>query len=429
MRTLKFFTSIVILLFALTACGADQTTPLPYTVPPTAIPPTAIPTDFAPQSTSESPTDSPTAAPAPTSIPSVATLPDPAGFTWQVVMLGFNRPLDVQNAGDGSGRLFVVEQPGTIKIIQNGEVLPTPYLDIHQRVGDQGNEQGLLGLAFHPRYAENGYFYVNYTDNNGNTLIARFSVRTDDPNRADPGSELKLLSVQQPYQNHNGGVVAFGPDGYLYLGLGDGGSGGDPLGNGQSLNTLLGKVLRIDVDQGERYAIPADNPYAGSGEIYQEIWAHGLRNPWRFAFDHLTGDMYIADVGQNKYEEINFVPADTLGGLNFGWNIYEGNHAYQSVPSDAVQYTFPVVEYAHGPGCSVTGGVVYRGADLPEMNGVYLYGDYCSGQVWGLLKAGDAWQNQQLFRPDVRITGFGADESGEVYLIDQGGVIYKLVRN
>ncbi|MEJ5225614.1 MAG: PQQ-dependent sugar dehydrogenase, partial [Anaerolineales bacterium] len=355
-------------------------------------------------------------------------LPNPAGFTWQRIADGFNKPLDLQNAGDGSGRIFVVEQPGRIRIIQGGQVLPDPFLDIRERVGDEGFEQGLLGLAFHPRYRENGFFYVNYTDNNGNTVIARFSVSATDPNRADPSSELKLLGVQQPYRNHNGGGLAFGPDGYLYIGLGDGGSGGDPLGAGQSLNTLLGKILRIDVNQGERYAIPADNPYAGSSEVYQEIWAYGLRNPWRFSFDPVTGDLYIADVGQNKYEEVNFTPAGTPGGLNFGWDFYEASQPFEGTPGDPSQYVFPVAEYAHGPGCSVTGGVVYRGAALPEFYGVYLYGDYCSGQVWGLLRTGEAWQNQQLFRPDVRITAFGVDESGEVYLIDQSGGIYQLVR-
>lgn len=424
MRTLKLFTGILILTLSLAACGAQPPTPTPYTAPPTS-----APTQPAPPSTPDT-TQPATAAPAAPTAPSpaVASLPNPEGFTWQRIADGFTNPLDLQHAGDGSGRIFVVEQPGRIRIIQGGQTLAQPFLDIRERVGDEGFEQGLLGLAFHPRYSENGYFYVNYTDNSGNTVIARFSVSVNDPNRADPFSELQVLGVQQPYRNHNGGALAFGPDGYLYIGLGDGGSGGDPLGAGQSLTTLLGKLLRIDVDKGERYAIPADNPFAGSAEASPEIWASGLRNPWRFSFDPATGDLYIADVGQNQYEEVNFVAAGTPGGLNFGWNFYEASQLFEGTPGNRAQYVFPVVEYAHGPGCSVTGGVVYRGADLPEFGGVYIYGDYCSGQVWGLLRVGDAWQNQQLFRPEVRITGFGADERGEIYLIDQGGGIYQLVR-
>ncbi len=430
MHTPKLFTGILILALSLAACGAEQATQFPYTVPPTSAPSTDAPTQPAPVPTTEA-TQPVTAAPtpAPSPISSVNNLPAPAAFDWQPFVRGLNKPLDLQNAADGTGRLFVVEQAGLIKVIQNGQVLAQPFLDIRDRVGDEGFERGLLGLAFHPRYIQNGYFYVNYTDNSGNTVISRFSISASDPNRADPASELKLLGIGQPYANHNGGVVAFGPDGYLYIGLGDGGSGGDPLGAGQSLDTLLGKILRIDVDQGERYAIPADNPYAGSGEVFQEIWASGLRNPWRFSFDRATGGLYIADVGQNKYEEINFVPAGTPGGLNFGWDYFEASQPFEGDSGDASRYVFPVAEYDHGQGCSVTGGVVYRGADLPEWAGVYLYGDFCSGRVWGLLPTETGWQNAQLFQRDVRITGFGMDERGEVYLIDQGGTIYLLVRN
>jgi glucose/arabinose dehydrogenase len=237
------------------------------------------------------------------------------------VVGGLAKPIGLANAGDGSNRLFVIEQAGVIRILQNGLLTPEPFLDIRAQVGSQANEQGLLGLAFHPKYAKNGYFYVNYTDLQGDTVIARFSVSASDPQRADPTSEKRLLAVDQPYPNHNGGQVIFGPDGYLYLGLGDGGSGGDPAGNGQSRATLLGKILRIDVDKGDPYAIPPDNPFAqGGGRA--EIWAYGLRNPWRFSFDRLTGDLYIADVGQNQWEEIDWLPAGQSG-ANLGWDVFE----------------------------------------------------------------------------------------------------------
>jgi glucose/arabinose dehydrogenase len=325
----------------------------------------------------------------------------------------------IAHAGDGSGRLFILEQAGVIRILQGRELIAEPFLDIRDRVGSGGNEQGLLGLAFHPRYTENGYFYVNYTDLNGDTVIARFSA-TGDPNRADPASEARLLQISQPYANHNGGVLAFGPDGYLYIGTGDGGSGGDPLGNGQSLDTLLGKILRIDVDGGEPYAIP-------EGNLKAEIWAYGLRNPWRFSFDRLTGDLYIGDVGQNAWEEIDFLPAGSPSGANFGWNYREGAHPFAGSPPEGLELIEPVAEYDRSAGISVTGGVVYRGAALPEMNGIYLYGDYGTGLVWGLLRNPDgSWQNQLLFDSGANITSFGEDESGEVYLVDRNGNILKL---
>jgi glucose/arabinose dehydrogenase len=342
------------------------------------------------------------------------------------VVGGLQKPLGIAAPADGTGRLFVLEQAGRVQIVQNGQLLPAPYLDIVSRVGSASNEQGLLGLAFHPRYAENGFFYVNYTDRNGDTVIAQFQVSPDDPNRADPGAEKRLLSVPQPYPNHNGGQVAFGPDGYLYLGLGDGGSAGDPQGNGQSLDTLLGKILRMDVDNGEPYAIPPDNPYAGGGGRV-EIWALGLRNPWRFSFDRLTGDLYIGDVGQNQIEEINFLPFGAPGGANFGWDFFEGTSAYEGAPPPDLQALPPVAEYTHQMGCSVTGGVVYRGSRLPAWQGIYLFSDYCSGQIWGLVRdAQGSWQNQILFGPVGRITSFGQDEQGEVYLVDQGGILYVL---
>jgi glucose/arabinose dehydrogenase len=366
----------------------------------------------------------PTQAPLPAA---VTTFPDPAGYTWRVVASDLTRPIGIANAGDGSGRLFVVEQPGLIRILQAGQLLPDPFLDIRAIVGSQGSERGLLGLAFHPQYAQNGYFYVNYTDLNGNTVIARFNV-SGDPDRADLASQKVLLRVDQPYPNHNGGSTVFGPDGYLYLGLGDGGSGGDPHGNGQSLNTLLGKILRIDVDHGDPYAIPHDNPFAGGGGL-PEIWAYGLRNPWRFSFDRLTGDLYIGDVGQDRWEEIDFLPAGSPGGTNFGWNYREGLHPYQGTPPPGLQLVDPVAEYGHDLGCAVTGGVVYRGRAMPAWQGIYLFGDYCSGRVWGLLRAPDGtWGQAQLFESGVSVTSFGEDEAGEVYLAAYQGSLYQLVK-
>lgn len=364
------------------------------------------------------PTD--TATPTPT--PSVTDFPNPESYQWETAAGGFESPVDIQNAGDGSGRLFIVEQAGRIRILQNGQTLEPPFLDITDRVNDRGNEQGLLGLAFHPDFERNGFFYVNYTQAGGDTVIARF---TASGNAADPNSEMRLLEVAQPFPNHNGGGLAFGPDGYLYIALGDGGSGGDPHGNGQSLNTLLGKILRIDVNGGEPYAIPPDNPFGN------EIFHYGLRNPWRFSFDALTGDLWIGDVGQGAFEEIDFLPARTPGGVNFGWNRFEGFHDYTAgdIPEN---YRPPLFEYSHSEGCSVIGGYVYRGS-MPEWRGVYFYGDFCSGKVWGALHhvfGADAeeWLSTVLFETGAQITSFGVDEAGEVYLADRNGSILRLAR-
>jgi len=349
-----------------------------------------------------------------------SSFPDPAGYEWTTLATGLDQPVDIQDAGDGSGRLFIVEQPGRIVILKDGQALPTPFLDIESQVKSDGSEQGLLGLGFHPKYDENGLFYVNYIDLNGNTVIARFHVSASDPNQADPGSEEDLLHVQQPFPNHNGGSTVFGPDGLLYLGLGDGGSGGDPHQNGQNLQTLLGKILRIDVDQGSPYGIPADNPFAKGGGL-PEIWAYGLRNPWRFSFDKANGNMYIADVGQDSWEEVDFVAAGTPGGLNFGWSYFEGMHPFQGQPPAGTQFVQPVAEYSHSQGCSITGGYVYRGLSMPALQGIYFYGDYCSGNIWGLLRAGDnTWQSQLLFSTSAKISSFGQDEAGEIYLADLG---------
>jgi glucose/arabinose dehydrogenase len=323
----------------------------------------------------------------------------------------------------GDSRLFIIEQPGRIQVIREGAVQGTPFLDISDRVRDSGNEQGLLGLAFDPAFDQNGYFYVNYTGRNGTTFISRFEL-TDDPNQADPNSEKILLAIEQPYANHNGGVLAFGPDDYLYIGLGDGGSAGDPQGNAQNLESLLGKILRLDVSGAEGYAIPPDNPFADGGGR-AEIWAYGLRNPWRFAFDSATGDLFIGDVGQNAWEEIDFQPAGSPGGQNYGWAFLEGTHPYEA--DTFAQGILPIAEYGHDQGCSVTGGVVVRDPNLPAWNGVYLFGDYCTGIIWGLLPDGaGGWNTQALFDTGFNISSFGLDADGRVYLTDLNGGIYLL---
>jgi glucose/arabinose dehydrogenase len=360
-------------------------------------------------------TETPSSAPPTETAAGISGFPDPNAYTWQPLVGGLQRPVDLQP--DGSGRLFAVEKVGRIRIIEKDQLLEAPFLDITDRVGSRSNEQGLLGLAFHPQYGENGRFFVNYTDLNGDTVIARFHV-SEDPNLADPNSEVKLLGVDQPAANHNGGVLAFGPDGYLYAGLGDGGSQGDPNGNAQNTAVLLGKILRLDVDSAEPYTIPADNPFGS------EVWAYGLRNPWRLSFDKATGDLYIADVGGSQWEEVDVLPAGSPGGKNFGWDHREGAHDFEGGGPEGM--VDPVAEYSHPEGgCSITGGYVYRGA-MPEWDGIYLYGDYCTGFVWGLLNTGNAWETQQLYDLDVTITSFGQDPSGELYLVSDNGGIYRL---
>lgn len=358
-------------------------------------------------------------------IQNATDFPNPANYVWNEIASGLQFPVNMETAYDGSGRLFINEKPGRIRIVQSGELLDQPFLDISDRVRATSSEQGMLGLAFHPQYEENGRFFVHYSDLNGDTVLSRFQVSADDPNRADPASEVILLQQSQPYANHNGGQLAFGPDGYLYFGLGDGGSAGDPQNNGQSLETWLGKILRLDVDSGDTYGIPADNPFQG-GKAKPEIWAYGLRNPWRFSFDQRTQELYIADVGQNQWEEIDYLPAGSPGGTNFGWRFKEASHAYEGgVPVDALLID-PVYEYDHSFGCSVTGGYVYRGQNLPEWQGIYIFGDYCSGRIWGLLRQNDQWVGQQLFETGGGLTAFGQDEAGEVYLVDANGVISRL---
>ena len=338
---------------------------------------------------------------------------------------GLSQPLGLTHAGDGSGRLFILEQAGRILIHDGTGVLATPFLDLSSRVGCCG-ERGLLGLAFHPDYAANGFLFVDYTDSSGRTIISRFAVSAD-PNRADASSETEVLSFAQPFANHNGGQLAFGPDGYLYIGSGDGGGGGDQQNNGQQLDTLLGKILRIDVD-GLPLAIPPDNPFVGDPAARDEIWAYGLRNPWRFSFDRHTGDLFIADVGQERREEVDFQGAGSPGGENYGWRRMEGSLCFQ--PSSGCNdgsLVLPILEYDHGLGCSVTGGYVYRGEAAPGLRGTYLFGDFCSGRIWGATPgASGVWSAVELADTELSISSFGEDEAGELYVVDLAGAVYRL---
>lgn len=330
---------------------------------------------------------------------------------------------EIANAHDGSGRLFLVQQTGQIRILRNGQLLDTPFLDISASISS-GGERGLLGLAFAPDYVTSGRFYVYYTAPNGDVTIARMRAGGS-PDRADPASREVLLTIpHSTYSNHNGGKLAFGPDRFLYAGVGDGGGGGDPLHSGQNTGTLLAKLLRIDVSPATGYAIPASNPLRGISGANPEIWAIGLRNPWRFSFDRTTNDLYIADVGQNKVEEIDFQPASDKGGENYGWNLCEGNLDYSGSCASA-GLSAPVWTYAHDLGCSISGGYVYRGTTYPHLAGTYLYGDYCSGRIWGLTRnSSGQFQNTLLKESGLSITTFGEDESGNVYVADQNRGMY-----
>jgi len=338
---------------------------------------------------------------------------------------GFSSPLNIQNAGDD--RLFVVEQGGRIKIVNSdGSVNPTPFLDISGQISS-GGERGLLGLAFHPDYENNGYFYVYFTQPDGDTQVSRFSVDQNNPDLADPTSELFLLDIFQPFSNHNGGCISFGPDGYLYIATGDGGSAGDPNNYAQNTEVLLGKMLRIDVDNpggGLNYGIPPDNPFAGSPTAAEEIWAYGLRNPWKFSFDRFTGDLWIADVGQNAIEEINHVPS-TLAGLNYGWRCYEGSQIFNnSGCPDPSELTFPIAEYPHSVGSSITGGYVYRGAST-AYQGKYFFADFVSGIIGNLDENNTISYLNDL--PSQNWASFGEDIEGELYLAGFNGIVYKFV--
>ena len=350
---------------------------------------------------------------------------------FSIVATTGGRPLAIANAGDGSGRLFVAEQGGTISIVKGGSVLSTPFLDISGQVSG-GSEQGLLGLAFHPDFPADNRVFVDYTDRTavGNTIVSSFRVEPGSPNIAIPGSEVVILNVVQPYANHNGGGIAFGPDGYFYIALGDGGSGGDPQNHAQDLNSLLGKILRIDVDHpsgGKQYGIPASNPFAGQSGKRGEIWLYGLRNPFRFSFDRKTGDLWIGDVGQNKWEEVDVARAG-VGGLNFGWRVMEGNHCYNpSTGCSTAGKTLPVVEYSHDFGCAIIGGDVYRGSAYPLLKGGYVFSDECSGNTWALNAAGTGPQALvQVDKAVSGIAGYGESEAGELYAADLSGNIYRV---
>lgn len=341
------------------------------------------------------------------------------------VATGISAPTDIQSAGDGSGRLFLVQQNGLIRILRNGVVSASPFLDISSKTRT-GGELGLLGLAFPPGFAQKQRFYVDYTDLQGNTVIAQYRM-TANPDVADANSEIALLNITQPFANHKGGQLRFGPDGYLYIGMGDGGSGGDPFGNGQNLGTLLGKLLRIDVESDSGHVrIPGDNPFLNRAGARPEIWAFGMRNPWRFSFDSANNALWIADVGQDRYEEIDLQPASSHGGENYGWNLMEGLHCY-TAGCNPQGLVLPIAEYPHGPECSVTGGFVYRGRVSPGLRGLYLYGDYCSGKIWGLERQGTAWTNHLLLASGFSITTFGQDDAGELYVANTGsGAIYHI---
>jgi hypothetical protein len=352
---------------------------------------------------------------------------------FELVADGFAQPIYVTSAEDGSDRLFVLEQgqnvggtkTGNIRVVEDGVVLPTPFLTLSGMAS--AGEQGLLGLAFHPDYATNGWFYVDYSRGDGDTVIARYQVSAGDPNVADAGSESILLTISQPFTNHNGGHLAFGPDGYLYVSSGDGGSGGDPGDRAQNVDLLLGKILRLDVDGGPPYGIPPSNPFVGTAGA-DEIWAYGLRNPWRFSFDRATGDLFIGDVGQNTIEEIDFQPAG-LAGVNWGWRCYEGSNAFNLTDcGDPEDYRFPILEYDHTLGCSVTGGFRYRGP-WPSIESYYLYSDFCSGTIWGATTEDSvSWSSSELADTAFAVASFGEGDDGELFVVDRaGGAIYRVV--
>jgi glucose/arabinose dehydrogenase len=355
----------------------------------------------------------------------------------ETLATGLAQPTAITHAGDP--RIFLTLQRGQVVVFDGGGVRTAPFLDIQPLVGCCG-ERGLLGLVFHPRYSENGFFFVDYTNTAGDTVIARYRVSTD-PAVADPGSGVTLLTIPQPFANHNGGQLAFGPDGYLYVGMGDGGSANDPMCNGQRDESLLGKILRIDVDANASsppfYGIPPDNPFASPGGPRDEIWTKGLRNPWRFSFDRSTGDLFIGDVGQGAREEIDFQAAGTPGGRNYGWKMMEGTlcggGGTSGCPSgvsacNSPALTLPILEYSHAAGdCSVTGGYIYRGRQFPRLAGTYFYGDYCTGKIWGATSAAGSWSSRLFTRRATNLTTFGEDAAGELYLATESGLLARIV--
>jgi glucose/arabinose dehydrogenase len=376
--------------------------------------------------------DGPTGRPS-GSIPVAGSRFDPrrVAVTLEPFASGLSNPLAIVAAGDGSGRLFVAEQGGRIRVIHDGSLEPTPFLDISAEIAS-GGERGLLGLAFHPRFPADPRVFVDYTDTNGDTHVSSFVVAPSG-DRLDPGSESPILFVKQPFANHNGGALLFDPQGMLLVSLGDGGSGGDPQGNGQSLSTLLGKILRIDVEHstaGQPYGIPADNPFAsGAAGARPEIWLTGLRNPWRMSFDRATGDLWIGDVGQSAWEEVDVQRAGAPAGTNFGWNRMEGTHCFEPSTGCAdASLRAPVTDYGHDLGCTVIGGGVYRGTAQPALVGGYVFGDYCSGRVWAIDPAGDAYRSPvEVAKTTRNLSAFGEDEAGDLFVADiTGGAILRV---
>ena len=359
----------------------------------------------------------------------IQTAGNTLSITVTPLVTGLAEPVDITHANDESSRLFIVERPGRILIWDGSTLLATPFLDISQLTSNDG-ERGLLGMAFHPDYTNNGHFFVHYTDLSGDTVVARYTVSTDD-NIAEPDSGQIILQVSQPASNHNGGQIRFGPDGFFYIALGDGGFGGDPDNNGQNLNTLLGKLLRINVDGGLPYGIPENNPFIDLPESRPEIWAYGLRNPWRFSFDRVTGDLFIADVGQGGFEEVNFQAALSTGGENYGWRLMEGNSCFNPTTGcNAGNLSLPVIVYDHAVGQSITGGYRYRGRLYPSLEGAYVYGDFITGKIFTAKRLSDGtWDSAEAADTGLRISTFGEDEQGELYLAhfnSGNGAVYQL---
>ncbi len=416
--------------------AVTETPPIISIVEPTSTQEQPTPTEIAAtpslstpdgNSTTEEP---PVITPTMTAIPSLTPIPEALveNLTLSPVIVGaFQKPVFLTHANDE--RLFVVEQAGVVKIIADGVLQETPFLDIRDRVGSGSLEQGLLSIIFHPNFPNDPRLFIYYTDKQGDTHISSFIVEPESPGYADPDREIKLLSVAQPYANHNGGQLAFGPGGFLFAGFGDGGSANDPLNHGQNPNSLLGTIIRIDVDSsGDGYGIPSTNPFVSDDNRRNEIWGWGLRNPWRFSFDRLTGDLYIADVGQNVWEEVHFQPAQSPGGENYGWNILEGSRCFSQTNCNASGLEQPIFEYDHQGHCSVTGGYVYRGSAFPQLYGNYFVADYCSGNIWALIQEEDGtWTHRSVLDTEFVVSSFGQDVNGELYLLDHNnGSVYQL---
>src|SRR5262245_16056570 len=409
---------------AVAACGGGETS-----APPSATP-TATATSAPSPRTSLEPTLSPVPSASASQAPPASFDPARVGLSLERVVDGLVAPLAVTHAGDGSGRIFVLEQRGQVRVVRDGQLAGDPFLNIGDRL-TSGGERGLLGLAFHPSFPDDPRLFVNYTDLQGDTVVSSFVVPTPDADGADPGSEAVLLRIDQPFANHNGGALAFGPDGYLYISTGDGGGGGDPNDSGQRLDTLLGKILRIDVDGDDvdgRYSIPPDNPFVDEAGAQPEIWHLGLRNPWRMSFDRTTGDLWIGDVGQGSWEEIDVARAG-VGGLNFGCNPAEGSECYRSDDCDPAAVTARVTAYGHDFGCAVIGGNVYRGTSQPPLAGGYVYSDYCGGRLWLLDPTSDGPVDAPpVAQPGRNISAIGEDEAGELYATDLGsGELLRIV--